>query len=295
MSNNVIQDSEKIFFDIKKDFDLLWGYKIRGKTLEIITPFSTLSGDFISIYLTQRDDRYIVSDGQWLAQKIQELELDLGKKNAAYIAETANHYSIKQTCHINNDKAFYFKSTTDLKLLTAYIYDVAHFIETTLNAIYASQVFFEEDVKQEKLFTTRVNNLFLRKIEENRNKQRIFELDRNNPLKAFRFNTILKKEGSSQLWLAMYITGSTTNYFCNSICRASTGFGYVRQKKELISSLYIAAIFDETAQGDNPKNSKIQAVKDYMENLHPTIYNYSDIEKIDDLSILYRECPLNSY
>ena len=51
--NEIIQNAERVFCNISSDFSSLWKYKLRGETLEIVTPFSTLTGSFISVFLTQ--------------------------------------------------------------------------------------------------------------------------------------------------------------------------------------------------------------------------------------------------
>ena len=64
--NKIISNAAQLFADIKTDFNSLWSFNLRGETLEILTPFSTITGNLISVFLTMREDRFIVSDGQRL-------------------------------------------------------------------------------------------------------------------------------------------------------------------------------------------------------------------------------------
>ena len=73
--NKIIQNAEHLFLNISSDFNSLWKYKLRGDTLEIITPFTTMTGSYISIFLTQRDDRFIITDGQRLVHGLMKLEM----------------------------------------------------------------------------------------------------------------------------------------------------------------------------------------------------------------------------
>src|ERR1035437_7186742 len=59
---------ENIYKEIITSFGSLWNFKERGQSLEIITPFATTSHKFISVFLTERDGTFIVSDGGWIEQ-----------------------------------------------------------------------------------------------------------------------------------------------------------------------------------------------------------------------------------
>lgn len=279
-----------IFSEIKSDFTSLWGYKDRGQTLEIITPFSILSGSFISVFLTMREDNYIVTDGQRVMQIIEDLNLDQHRSSVqVYLDKTSEHYGIKKTIG-SNKSTFYFKITTDIKMLTAYIYDLAHFQIAALNSIFSSQVFFENELTQDYRFSTRVNKLIKQKIEDSTLNNKGFVFEQNSGLSTFQFNTILRRSDSSCLWAAMCITGSTPAYFCTSMGRAHMGFGYVRSQPELKNLVIIAAIFDETAKGYDLGNERVKAQKEFMMNqCCPASYTFDEFERINDLGLLYRE------
>ena len=162
--NKIIQNAEQLFLNIRSDFSSLWKCKLRGDTLEIITPFTTITGRFISVFLTQRDDRYIVTDGQRLTQHLNELAM-LTRRANVYLEETASIYGVRKT---QDTKAcFYFKSTTNVNLLSAYIYDLVFFQSNSLNSIYSEATFFEKE-REEQWFSTRVNNLLQEKIDSNK-------------------------------------------------------------------------------------------------------------------------------
>ena len=228
--NEFIRNAEHLFLNICSDFTSLWKYRLRGDTLEIITPFSTLTGSFISIFLTQRDNRFIITDGQRLTQCLIELEM-FNKKAKIYLEETAAHYEVKKTKSDNT--CFYFKSTTELKLVSAYIYDVVFFQLAALNSIYSDATFGDKD-REYHLFSTRTNDMLQQKIEECRGSGLGFTLDRRHSLiRNAGFSSVLTKERVSTIWAAMYITGSTPTNFCTTIYRANTGFMYVRENAEL--------------------------------------------------------------
>lgn len=58
---------EDIFDIIKETFNSLWSVKKYGKTIEIVTPLFTTNDCFVSIFVTERNGRYIVTDGGWIS------------------------------------------------------------------------------------------------------------------------------------------------------------------------------------------------------------------------------------
>ena len=68
---------EKIVINVRSSFDELWSFKLRGTdTVEISTPYSTTTSKFVSIYVSERDGKYIVSDGGLLYSEAYESEID---------------------------------------------------------------------------------------------------------------------------------------------------------------------------------------------------------------------------
>ena len=60
---NLMLNVEGLYAEIRSDFDSLWSIKNRNATVEFITPYTTLGDDAISVFVTQRDNGYVVSDG----------------------------------------------------------------------------------------------------------------------------------------------------------------------------------------------------------------------------------------
>ena len=286
--NKTILNIVDVFSAIKSDFTSLWEYKQRGETIEIITPFSLLSGSFISVFLTVREDSYIVADGQRVSQIINDLNLDWHRSAVqAYLEKTSEHYGVKK---INNNNAvFYFKVTKDIMLLTACIYDLIHFQIAALNSIYSSQVFVENEQAKYRQFSTRVNDLIRRRIADHALNNDAFELEQNASLTTFHYSTVIKKRGSSYLWAAMCITGSTPTYFCSSMSKAYMGFGYVKSRPDFRQYVKIAAIFDERAKGYDLTNDRVRIQRDYMmAQCDPASYTFGEFEKITHLDALYK-------
>ena len=281
--NEIIQNAEQLFANIKADFSALWKHKLRGETLEIITPFSTLTGSFISIFLTQRDNRFIVTDGQRLFQILNELEI-FNRRAQTYIEKTAMHYNVKKT--ISDQTHFYFKSTSDINLISAYIYDLAFFQSSVLNSIYSDVTFFDKEQEDQK-FSKKANDVLQQKIAEY-NKTSCFQFTlyrKHNLIQNAGFSSVLTKSDTNNLWAAMYITGSTPTIYCSTIYRANTGFMYVNDYDELRKYIRIAAVFDETASGNIGSNERVAFAKKMLAGFNPQVYTFEEL-KYKDLNDL---------
>lgn len=276
--NKIISNAEQLFSDIKSDFNSLWNSKLRGETLEIITPFSTLAGNLISVFLTQREDRFIVTDGQRLYRYILEHGI---KKNNPFIEETALHYGIKTSKETN----YFFKSTNNFKLLSSYVYDLIFFYIAVYNDVFTSNV---KEV-QDHRFSTKVNCLLNIKINENIMSDRYYVIEKDHPLKNAGFSTILKKQNTVNLWAALCISGSTSTTYLKHILKANTSFICANQyyKNEINKSIILAAIFDDDSQKKHDQIEQIRFARDAMRTFQYNEMSYSEFEKISNLDTLY--------
>ena len=272
--NKIISNAEQLFSDIKSDFNLLWSSKLRGETLEIITPFSTLSGSLVSVFLTQREDRFIVTDGQRLYRYILEHGI---KKNNQFLEETALYYGIKTS----KDTNYYFKSTNDIKLLSSYIYDLIFFYCAVFNDAFTSSAREIQDHR----FSTKVNQLLNKKIEENNKLSRYYIIEKDHPLKNAGFSSVLKKQNTTNLWAALCISGS---YF-EHILKANTSFICANRyyENEINKSLFLAAIFDDDSQKKHDQIERIRFAREAMKTFKYHEMSYSEFERITDLDTLY--------
>lgn len=272
--NKIIQNAEQLFLNISSDFNSLWKYKLRGDTLEIITPFTTMTGSYISVFLTQRDDRFIITDGQSLVHSLMKLEM-FSRKAKVYLEETAAYYNVKKTQSDNTH--FYFKSTFDMNLISAYIYDIVFFQSSALNSIYSEATFFDSG-REYELFSTRANNMLQQKIEENKESNHVFALDRtHNLIRNAGFSSVLTRTNNANVWAAMYITGSNPTNFCSTIYRANTGFMYVNENDDRKKFIKIAAVIDETAKGNVKNHERIKFVQNVMASFHPQVYTFEEL------------------
>lgn len=205
-----------IFKLIKEEFCSLWSYKEKGNTLEIITPLSTTNSKLISVFLTKKEDNYIITDGGWIESGEYGLKPDTEDEIYLRIYDHYCHYyDIKSIIH--NSTKYYYKSVDDITLLSSIVYDVSHFM---ISIISTSQIqFYDEKEKSEREHFRAEANSFITSFV---NKDKVLfnkELSRDYNVK---FNAIITDGG--KLKLIRYVTGSATSYFSNSLTKATVDF-----------------------------------------------------------------------
>ena len=119
---------------IKKDFCHLFQFKAHGDTLELITPLVTITDKFVSVFVTQRGDKLIITDGGWIHQNIYDNPTESDDREIILIAleQYKEYYHIQQT--IGNGHKMYFRSIIKSELLSAAVFDVANFIVGVVNS-----------------------------------------------------------------------------------------------------------------------------------------------------------------
>jgi hypothetical protein len=209
----IFQDT---YTEILSSFGSLWKFKERGKTLEIITPFSTTNNRFVSVFLTQREDTFIVSDGGWINTSTYDNVLNIDDDCFEKLFyHYSHHYEIEETT--TGGIKYYFKRTTNPKMISSLVLDVANFISGIVSASLIP--FTEEKEKEEKeRFAKQVNN-FLSTLP---NRVIKFNTEISSNIKNIKFNAVVR-EGVN-LTLLNYVTGSSVSYFINSISKSNMIF-----------------------------------------------------------------------
>lgn len=228
-----------VYEQLKSDYTQLWATKIRGKSLEIITPHSTTSSKFISVFLLAQSDEYVVSDGGYIHRQQYGEGVDIESQCYNHLhAHYEEHYNVRSLV----DKlgtVIYYKKTNNIDLVTSIIHDLVSFLTGVVSA---SQVAFTDDKEAvaKRVFSKKAND-FIRDTFLGR------DLSFNKvigPLKKLRFSAIVQSR--NDLSLINYVTGSNTQYFQNSLGKANITFEIAANStiKSLIKH-QIALIDDE--------------------------------------------------
>lgn len=234
---------EKIFVDIRSNFDALWTFKVRtANVIEIITPYSTTSNKFVSLFVTKRNNKYVVSDGGLLNSEAYDSEIDYENQCLLKLLyHFEGFYEIKTTIDKAGQK-HYYKSTSESKFVPNLVYEMGQYIAMCVSA--ATVPFVDQKEKEEKeIFRTQVNNYLETIVKDSK-----IKLNGSLDKKAFRtvrFNAIVTKNSNS-LSLVNYVTGSNVSYFTKSISNASVLFEiadnspyreFIKQKIAVVNNL----------------------------------------------------------
>src|SRR5690606_9371443 len=204
----------EIFKDIQDTFSDLWKYKLRGQTLEIITPYATSNNSFVSVFFTIRGNEYIFSDGGWLSTGEYGFSLIDHLCFQKLFDHFQDSFSVLQTS-AKDGTNYYYTKTTNVIDIPSRLFDITLFVQGVINS--AAVEFSEGSGISRTLFNSRVNS-FLKSNFNNK------KMHFNAPLIAGRedlkFNVIYNHTPNIMI-LMNYITGSTDVNFTNSIWKTN--------------------------------------------------------------------------
>lgn len=210
----------RIFEIVRTAFNSLWKMRMRGDTLEIITPFATTNDKFVSIFVSIRKNGYVVNDGGWLANGFYDCDLPL--LNDIYI-RVLNYYmaEYKVKCVDASPNIFYYKITTEERLVPNLVFDLAAFIK---EAVSSSFINYEDnkEIEVSKRFSGLANSFFRELIPSQYLKINHYVSEN---LRGIRFNTVLSLH--NRYTLISYVTGSRDNYYILSLSKANTQYDFI--------------------------------------------------------------------
>lgn len=278
-----------LFQAVRDDFTSLWECKERGDTLEIITPYSLLSGESVSVFVTMRNDRYIVSDGARLSE-IEDMQgFCLHDRKSVYYSQMLEKFGIKEAVRSTDDAVFRYKSTSEMTSFTSAVYDMINFHETLGNQAFLATLFNEEEDSVHR-FSTKVKEVIHAKIRVMSHRSVRYEWFLNPEARLWQFNAGIRKIGTQDIWLGMSIARSNLATFRASVQRAEFGFNHI-QKTSLAGSahLHLGAVVEELPHALKSSPSVITleaAMVDWADNFsarcHP-IARFEDAVGLDSL------------
>lgn len=195
---------------LKSDFGALWNCQQRGNSLEIITPYLYPDDSFVSVFVTTRGDRLIVSDGGHATDFFQGAKDDEPFFNSVISRARISHRvsEFKQ-----GGKTFYFKDTKEKKLISSIAFDLCNFLVASSNA--AALAMSEDDSIDKNSFRQMADKFIKPQITRGRTvkfNQKIPEV------KEATFSAVITS--NSALWIIIYLTGSNLKYFQLSVANA---------------------------------------------------------------------------
>jgi hypothetical protein len=245
--------------------------------LEIITPYASTFDSFISVFLTEQGNEYIITDGGWVHSGIYREE---GLNDEAVFLKIfeyyRNTYDIKDT-QANNSTTFYYLKASSVIDIPSKIFDLSTFIQSIVSI---SEITFESKKEKEtvKRFVSQANDYL--KSFTNPEKLKLNEY-LNPDKKEIKFNALYYKT-PGKITLVNYITGSTQFHFSNSIFKANT---LIEMAQESAVKAHIAekvSVIDSNATGYIPE--KIGHFLLHLENhTGSKLVNWSEREKLQSI------------
>ncbi|MGQ3678885.1 hypothetical protein [Tenacibaculum discolor] len=211
---------QKIALNVRNSFDQLWSLKLRGTdTIEISTPYSTTTSKFVSIYVTERNGKFIITDGGLLNSEAYESAIDYENQCLLKILyHFESFYEVKRT----QDKLgvkHYYKTTKEEKLIPNLVYEMAQFVSMCASA---ATVQFEDpkELEERKTFRTKASAYIHTNFQKDNVRFRA-NLDKDE-FRSVRFSAIIERK--NRLNLISYVTGSNPANFIGSIAKANMNF-----------------------------------------------------------------------
>lgn len=235
-----------IFANIKKSFNSLWHARMRGRSLEVITPFPAAEDKYVSVFILEQNGRYIVTDGGWLDEgtyTIGKEEPDLSRAFEKIMDYFINNYDVLRT-RTSSGKVICFKSVSELKFIPNIVFDMANFISVISST---AVIPLKEEAERRNTFRTRAHRFILDCVGHDRLQSNSLFTEQ---APAARFNAIVKMP-QSQSTLVNYVTGSTTDYMTTSYCKSNTMFDLLHNSDAEPSVKDKIIIMDDSAEGFN--------------------------------------------
>jgi hypothetical protein len=249
---------EEIYRKVKGDLCGLVDFKLRGGTLEIITPVGTLTNRFVSVFVSQTGETYIVSDGGWLDRHYYEnhARAEDEEINDRIEDQLRGHFGVKTTTH-RDGTVYNFKSTDDIELISLLVHELSSFVGQMTNS--QSMAYLEEKVPQERTAFVNEVNSFL-KVQYPGVASFNDSLASYNPeLSNIKFSAIIRR--ASKTHLVMYVNGYNSRMFVRSASEAVVNFRIAKSYTK-DAAFSRTAIINTHAGGFNPYR-----VKDYLTEL----------------------------
>jgi hypothetical protein len=204
---------------IKKDFCHIFSFKSHGDTLEIVTPFTTLTDKFVSVFVTQRNQKLIITDGGLIGQNLYENNISPEDPEIVdYVSEQyKKFYNIQETS--NKIEIYYFRSIQKIELLSAAVFDLVNFIVGTVNSM-TVQYKRKKILDEKDRFVSETNNFLKENYQQN------FKSNR-EIVKGLRFNGVITHNGG--LTLIEYISGHSSKYLEKDFTKAIVNFQLIKE------------------------------------------------------------------
>lgn len=187
--------------------------------MEVFTPIATMTNKFVSVFVVEREGELIVTDGGRLVAGLYGIDTDVEEiKLLTRIRQQVAEYFELETTSDHASGIWYFKKVSNLEMLAAAVFDVAHFLAQAVNS---DTLEYRERVETDERDRFKSDsNRFLKERYEDKFEPRY-------DIGEIRFSAAIKER--SRIHLLEYITGSTSNYIQDDMNRAIVHFNMIKE------------------------------------------------------------------
>ena len=261
-----------IFKTIKDDFCSLTTYKLRGESLEIITPFSTLNNKFVSVFIKEIKGKYVISDAGWT--DLNYYEVNISEESNDIIERIFTYYQQSYGISTTSDKVgtlHYYKTCSNPRDIPANVFDLANFVVGAVNSL-GIKYKDEKEEKERETFRTDANTFLKVNYKDNVKLRKSLDDFQN-----IRFNALITK--NSDIFLVSYVTGSNPYYFANDLRKTIVNFEISEKSKYKSFIREKISIINDKAEGYHPV--KLNSMLDLLnEKVTKEPIKWSEKEKV---------------
>lgn len=226
---------DKLFNSIIESYNSLWHVKVLGESLEIVTPMVTTNDNFVSVFVTKRDEDYVVTDGGWISAGYYDCDLNI--MGAAYnklFRYYLDNYHIQQT--EGHGRTMYYKKERDSRLVVNCVFELSNFISAVVSG---TNIQFVADRKEQR-FRKTVREYLVNEFEDG-----TFKFNKKLlPNSTIEYSAISNFSGHLQL--LNIVTGSDIGYYRDSLCRSNIYFEAAQKYVDRFRINKTIALLDDT-------------------------------------------------
>jgi len=263
----------EIIESIQRDFSALWTCQQRGGSVELSTPYLLPDSTLLSLFLTERDGRFIVCDGSGVFDIIEEYCPLPRNKALLELKGFSRKFDIKEG-H-SEGKPLFFKDCDDIKLVSSLAFDLAAFAVMSTSALVASS----EEITNEDKFKG-VADTYLKSI-----KPQGIEIETRHTIQevpGVKFSAVLK--APARLWIVSYVTGSDITYFRRSLADTALNFRHAWQSQLRNNIGATIPLLNDSATGYRPSEFGFQ-IEQLATEAHGPVVKWSEHEKLKELLV----------
>jgi hypothetical protein len=210
---------------------------------------TTVSNQFVSVFISQNEEAFIISDGGWINKKYYNEENTTKAEDEIILRvedQLREHFGVKKAIH-KDGTVYNFKSTKNEEMISLIVVELSNFIASISNN-HSISYLEEKTATERKLFNNEVNGFlkqcFGNDVEINDNLK-----EHKEELSNIKFNAIVRRP--TRTFLIMYVTGYNYRNFIGSASEAIVNFQI--SKKHTSDALFSrTAIINTHANGFQP-------------------------------------------